>query len=48
MVKNFLKLNQTRCRVSPGYIECRTKGIFFIACIGKKLVYHTKICDYSE
>ena len=48
MVKNFLQMNQTRYRVSTGYVECRTKGIFGIACIGKKLVYHTEICDYSE
>ena len=44
MVKNFLKWNQTRYRVSHVYLESKTKRIFGIACLGKKLVFHTEIC----
>ena len=44
MVRNFLKLNQTRYRVSHVYLECKTKRIFAIACVGKKLAFHTEIC----
>ena len=45
MVKNFLKLNETRYRVSHVYLECKTKRIFAIACVGKKLVFRTLISD---
>ena len=31
MVKNFIKLDETRYRVSPLYIESRIKGIEAIA-----------------
>ena len=44
MVKNFLKLNQSRCRVSHVYLERKTKRIFAIACVGRKLAFHTEIC----
>ena len=27
------------------YLECIAKRIFGIACLGKKLVFHTEICD---
>ena len=27
------------------YLECKTKRFFAIACLGKKLVFHTEICD---
>ena len=47
MVKNFLKLNQTRYRVSTGYVDCKTKGIFGIACLGKKFVLQSEISIYS-
>ena len=30
------------------YLECKTKRIFAIACLGKKLVFHTEICEYFE
>ena len=43
MVKNFLKLNQTRHRVSHLYVESKAKRILAIACLGKKLVFHTEI-----
>ena len=38
-VKELSKWNQTRYGVSPVYIESKTKGIFAIACLGKKLVF---------
>ena len=44
-VKEFFKSNQTRYRVSPGYVECKTKGSFGIASLGKKLVFHTEMCN---
>ena len=42
-VKEFFKSNQTRNRVSLGYVECKTKRSFGIACLGKKLVFRTLI-----
>ena len=30
------------------YLECNAKGIFAIAVLGKKLAFHTKICDYFQ
>ena len=48
MVKNFLKLNQTRNRVFHLYLDYKTKSIFAIACLGKKLAFHTEIYDYFE
>ena len=47
-VKELFKSNQTRYGVSPGYVECKTKGIFAIACLGKKLAFDTEICYYFE
>ena len=47
-VKELFKSNQTRYGVSPGYIESKTKTIFGIACLGKKLVFHTEICEFRE
>ena len=47
-VKELFKSNQTGYVVYHGYLECTTKRVFAIACIGKKLVYHTQICDHSE
>ena len=47
MVKNFLKLNQTRYRVSHVYLECKTERIFVIACLGKKFVFQSEISIYS-
>ena len=44
MVKNFLKLNETRCRVSHVYPKRKTKRIFAIACVGRKLAFHSEIC----
>ena len=45
MVKNFMKLNQTRHTVSHVYLECKTKRILAIASLGKKLVFRTLISD---
>ena len=47
-VKELLKWDQTGYGVSPVYVECKTKEIFAIACLGKKLVFHTEICYYFE
>ena len=44
MVRNFLKLNQTRYRVSHVYLERKTKRIFALACVGRKLAFQTEIC----
>ena len=44
----MFKSNQTRYGVSPGYIKSKTKTIFATACLGKKLVFHTEICDIRE
>ena len=30
------------------YLECKTKRIVAIACLGKNLVFHTEICEYFE
>ena len=47
-IKELSKWNQTRYGVSPVYVESKTKRIFAIACLGKKLVFHTEICDYFK
>ena len=47
-VKELFKSNQTRYAVSPGCVKCKTNRIFGIACLGKKLVFHTEICDYFK
>ena len=47
-VKKFFKSNHTRHRVSHVYLECKTKRIIAIAYLGKKLVFHTEICDYFQ
>ena len=48
MVKNFFKMFQTRNSASPLYLETKTKRIFAIAWLGKKLVFHTEICEFRE
>ena len=30
------------------YLECKTKRIFAIACLGKKLVFHSEIGEYFD
>ena len=40
---DLFKSNQTRYGVSPVYLESETKRIFAIACLGKKLAFHTEI-----
>ena len=45
-VKELSKINQTWYGVSHVYLECKTKRIFGIVCLGKKLVFHTEICCY--
>ena len=46
-VKELFKSNQTRYGVSPVYVECKTKGIFGIACLGKKFLFESEISIYS-
>ena len=29
------------------YLECKAKRVFGIACLGKKLVFHTEILTFS-
>ena len=45
-VKELFKSNQTRYGESHSYLEFKTKRIFAIACLGKKLVFHTESCNY--
>ena len=47
-IKELSKPNQTRYGVSHVCVDCITKRIFAIACLGKKLVLHTEICYYFE
>ena len=47
-VKELTKSNQTGYGVYHGYLECKTKRIFAIACLGKKLAFHTEIFKYFE
>ena len=46
-VKELFKSNQTSYAVSPVYVKSRTKKIFAIACLGKKLVLRSEISSYS-
>ena len=46
-VKELSKLNQTWYGVSHVYLKCKAKRIFGIACLGKKLVFHTEISTFS-
>ena len=46
-VKELFKSNQTRYGESHSYLESKTKRSFAIACLGKKLVFHTEILTYS-
>ena len=47
-VKELTKSNQTGYGVYHGYLECKTKRIFAMACLGKKLAFHTEIFEYFE
>ena len=47
-VKELSKSIQTRYVVSPVYLEAKTKRYFAIACLGKKLVFHTEICEFRK
>ena len=41
-------MNQTRHGVSYEYLKSKAKRFFAIACLGKKLVFHTEICEFRE
>ena len=47
-IKELFKSNQNRNGVYHVYLDYKTKRIFAIACVGKKLVFHTEICDYFD
>ena len=47
-LKELFKWKQSRYGVFHGYLERKTKRIFGIACLEKKLVFHTEICDYFQ
>ena len=47
-VKRLFKSNQTGYGVYHGQVESKTKRILAIACLGKRLVFHTEICEYFE
>ena len=47
-IKELSKSNQTWYGVSPMYLESKTKSIFAIACVAKKLALLTEICNYFE
>ena len=44
-VKELSKSNQTWHKVSPVNLESKIKRVFATACLGKKLAFHTEICD---
>ena len=46
--KELFKSNQTQYEEFHGYLECKTKTIFAIACLGKKLVFHTETCEFRD
>ena len=41
-------MNQSRHGVSYEYLESKAKGFFGIACLEKKLGFHTEICEFRE
>ena len=47
-VKELFKSNQTRHSISRVYLESKAERNFAITCLGKKLVFHSAICDYFE
>ena len=47
-VTELSKSNQPQYGVSSVYTNCKTRKIFDIACLGKKLFFQTEICDYFK
>ena len=47
-VKELFKPNQPLYEEFHGYLECKTERIFAIAYLGKKLVFHTEICEFRD
>ena len=45
-VEELFKLNQTPHGVSPVYLESKTKRIFVIACLGKKVSFSIGNIDF--
>ena len=48
MVKDLCQSNQTRYGVSHVYRDCKAKRFFGVACLGKKLAFHTEIWYYFK
>ena len=47
-VKRLSKSNQTWHAVSPLQVDSRTKRIFAIACLVKKVFFHTELFEFRE
>ena len=47
-VKELCKVNHTGHGVHHGCFECKTKRIYGIACLGKKLVFHRNFAIISN
>ena len=47
-VLELSKSNHIWHGVSHVYLECNAKGIFAIVFLGKKLGFHTEICELRE
>ena len=47
-VKELSKSKQTRYGIFHLYLECNAKGTFAIALLGRKLGFHTEICEFRE
>ena len=41
-------MNLSGTGVYHGCLESKTERVFGIACLGKKLVFHTELCDFFE
>ena len=47
-VKKLFKLNQIWYRKSLVFVECKTKEVIAMACLGKKLGFHTEIWKFAN
>ena len=44
----MFKSSQTRLGVSPVWLECKTKRVIGIACLGNRLLFHTELFEFLE
>ena len=42
--QKIVQIKSNSVGVPPVQLECNTKRVFSIACLGKKLAFHTEIC----